>query len=519
MSLDVPRRDGTTHSILHDTWDKADLKRARSEFRGLGRARKKINAFAPTGTEAVDDVFYVLHKADPRLVPRETMSASFLFNYQVITELLGLPIVHRLREQTVGSLLQAASATVELIPTLEAIFDRLALARKLAEKLADILDTLARAQALVEMDREAVDALLDGLKEERWGSARAAAFQLASAQEAVSMFEEAARDQAAALDAALAEAAPAIAGILTGGVGEISTNVDKSVHTCYAWGTSPGELQRLPAGERMKLAKKLNTPRLKQIADLFGRIHNLSLSVAAEEVDDLHDDIVDLEFGSDLGRVAASEFLLLADPTTELQFLSRFVEHELLQYAIQGTDDTGRGGIIMCIDGSGSMGVGQRDLWAKATMLVLLHRARSQGRQMHVINFGYRKLRHFAFIKPADFTADRILSAAEAFWASGTDFTAPMAKAVELLQDEYHAAGRTRADVVFATDDECWVPDQFMHDYLTEMGVMKARTWGLMVGGEARTDGALWQMSEGRVLTVQDLTSGRDLRPMLAGVH
>lgn len=479
---------GTTHAVVSDTWDRADLKRALKEVRPLARARRKLTDQHWTGSEAVDDTFFLLYKADPHLVPRSQMRASHLVNHQVLGELLTTTAARRLREYTVGDFVAASTAAVEIARNLEAIFDRLSLALAAAERLQVVLGALAKAQ---DDDDE----------------------------DLVTLLEEAVEHQEAMVVALLAQAGAETAAAVADGATTAFDLVSAQEQVRRAWGLGPGELSRLPADERLRLARALNTPRMAQIGDLFGRISNLAMSAAVERVEDLHDDVVDLEAGSDLSRVMPSEFLGLTDSLLVPGFLARLASEELLQVAVEGPDELGRGAIVMCIDGSGSMGIGERDLWAKATMLVLLHQARAQGRQMHVISFGFRQLAHHAFMRPTDFTPERIIAAAESFWASGTDFATPMMEVIELLRTEVAESGRTQADVVFATDDECWVDSATMGAYLDSMRAMSARTWGLMVGEEVSPDGPLWQMSEGRVLTVKDLTSGQDVRSLLAGIR
>jgi uncharacterized protein with von Willebrand factor type A (vWA) domain len=170
----------------------------------------------------------------------------------------------------------------------------------------------------------------------------------------------------------------------------------------------------------------------------------------------------------------------------------------------------------MCLDSSGSM-TGGREMWSKAVMLNLLHTAREQRRQMHVIHFGSpSRVKIDSFVEPQDFTPDRIIEAAGTFWGGGTDFHTPMQRALQILVEEHERTGVTRADVVFATDDECQVAPEFMETYLAEMRRIGARTFGLNMS-DVRTapDGALAVMSEGRVASLQDLRSGRDVQAML----
>jgi hypothetical protein len=72
--------------------------------------------------------------------------------------------------------------------------------------------------------------------------------------------------------------------------------------------------------------------------------------------------------------------------------------------------------------------------------------------------------------------------------------------------------------VVFVTDDECYVDDAFMKEYLEEMENMKATTWGISVAGGSVREGALNTMCAGKVATIKDITSGEDVRGMFRGV-
>lgn len=58
----------------------------------------------------------------------------------------------------------------------------------------------------------------------------------------------------------------------------------------------------------------------------------------------------------------------------------------------------------------------------------------------------------------------RILDFAEAFLGGGTSCQTPLATAGELLEKEFDATARPRADIVMITDDECGVTEQWTRD-------------------------------------------------------
>jgi uncharacterized protein with von Willebrand factor type A (vWA) domain len=59
---------------------------------------------------------------------------------------------------------------------------------------------------------------------------------------------------------------------------------------------------------------------------------------------------------------------------------------------------------------------------------------------------------------PGKFTPEDLMAAATHFFCGGTDFEAPMREAVRLMEQE----GFHKADVVFVTDGECKMPEDFV---------------------------------------------------------
>ena len=64
----------------------------------------------------------------------------------------------------------------------------------------------------------------------------------------------------------------------------------------------------------------------------------------------------------------------------------RFLDAELLQYALRAIDEKGRGPMVVCIDGSSSM-AGDKEIWSKAVSLTLLDIAQRQRRLFRSICF------------------------------------------------------------------------------------------------------------------------------------
>jgi uncharacterized protein with von Willebrand factor type A (vWA) domain len=357
---------------------------------------------------------------------------------------------------------------------------------------------------LTDQQKEALDAQAEAIRE---------------AQERLEELQGQAQAEADQLEKDMEAQAPMVKALLTQALNKAEAEAEATNSVATTWGLEPGELQRLNAEERMELARRLSSDRFKRIADLFGPMRNIMFSEQARKTTNSREEIFDVETGNDLSHLLPSELLNLDDELTELDFLRRYSERSLMQYALQGSEKLARGGIIFCEDGSGSMS-GEREMWAKAVMLCLLHLARQQHRTMHVFHFGSPgQIRHIPFVEESDFTLDRILEAAELFFNGGTDFVTPMKGALGVLQEEFAKTGGVRADVVFVTDDECWVDETFMTHYLDEMHRMDATTWGISVTGhQPSKDGALSKMCEGKTATVKDFASGGDVRDVFRTV-
>lgn len=299
-----------------------------------------------------------------------------------------------------------------------------------------------------------------------------------------------------------------------GDVGEVAEGlaegVEDEIEAAAAWGVEPGSLQHLPVAERLALARALDSQRVRAIADLFGRLRSAAFAQPAV-AEGGWGEVCDLELGADLARVVGSEWLGLVEAGLEDVFFARLANGELLQVETTAEDELGRGGIILCVDGSGTMNLPlqgyTREMWAQALKLLLVRQAQRQGRPLHVIDFGARgEYQHVAFESPGDFAPDRVLATAGAFYGRGTDFETPLRLALKLTA----GSPGMGADVVFVSDGDCWVSDAFLARYEEQATLLGVRTWGVLVaarGGFPFTK---------RVWTVADLTGGPEVGDLLA---
>lgn len=527
----VHPKDLGSQAIDADRWDREDLASQLNALPPFSAARQQLQDFAGTGDKAMNDTFWALLKADPVLIDKDKIRPSHLVNRQIAEQMLELDATTQLRRYSVNDDVQAALSATTLEPDLETLFDRTSKQREQAQEFENKLQELAQAirdfndlsdkmEGEGEGEGEGGGAGSgEGMSdEERQAAMDAMQAQANDLQELIDALREEAAQAGSELEKSMDKGEAGIRFVLSKAIGEAADEAEQTQATARAWGLEPGELQRKPANERMELAKRLNNDRFRRIADLFGPMHNLMLSEQKRKVVHVNEEVYDVALGNDLARVLPQEILNLHNGLMRLDFLRRYTERQLLTYDLEGTEQLSRGGIVLMEDGSGSMS-GERELWAKAVMLCLLHLCRQQKRPMYVVHFGSPgQFKTLSFVRPEDFALENVLDAAELFWASGTDFVTPMKEALRLLKVDYAITGATRADVVMLSDGECAVPDNFMTEYLEEINSMESTTWALDLSGYGRSEGALSKMSENKVAVIADLLSGENVRDMFRAV-
>src|SRR5205823_5182219 len=179
------------------------------------------------------------------------------------------------------------------------------------------------------------------------------------------------------------------------------------------------------------------------------------------------EEVFEVRLGSDLERLLPPELLALHHPLLRRDFARRLVEGRLLSYSLRGADQRGRGPMIVCLDGSGSM-AGDKEIWSKAVALTLLEIARRQRRLFRFICFSSADTPLFTLdLNPRErheVQEDRALDVAEYFPGGGTDFETPLSAALDCLR----AARYRRGDVVLITAGECRAGPEWLAGFKAE---------------------------------------------------
>jgi len=482
--------------VLHtDHYDDLDWEQARANAPKVRRLGDDLAEANWTGPALLGDVWSSLVKARPKLRNESEVARTHRINHRVMGELMEDDSWRELRRYTVGDPFGSTMAVATMGAHLADLYRQLAPAQEAA-------DAAEAAQAeLDQAEAEAGDGPLDD-----------------EAQASLDRLRVQASAAGAAADEALDAAAPGIGRAVRLATGTAADNAAEEADAAAGWGLGPGELGKVDPTERQRLAKLLGSDRLRRIAELLGRMRNLSFGEQSTRYDPGPDEIHDVILSDDLARLVPSELTNLLDDDLEDLFWLRFAERQLLTYELRETHREAKGSIVYVEDNSDSMtwAGGDRELWARATGLALLDIAVRQGRRFVAIVFSSAgQMATFDF-DPASRDTNRMLDYASVTFHGGTDFAGPLDAAIDIL-DSDAGAGRCDGDIVFATDGDAKVSDAWLARWADARNRLGFTCYGINIGGDAA--GTLDTICDGRVAEVHRLVDGDDTRDIFRSIN
>ena len=359
--------------------------------------------------ELMQDTFDALFKNEPKLLEEWQIKPDFLVNKVIADKLLESPRYKELRVMTQADELASAVGT-------EVMSEQLIEWIKEQKELNDALNQLIEAAGGMESADGEGEGEDDEGKEGEEGKGKSNKKQTLA--EAMKAYEEAMQNfQAMSEDRKLNKSIDRIAAKVKDQVRETSDMISN-------WGLErSGTYTKRPVNEKMELLNKLRTnQKLQQIARLAGRYRRLALQTKREKVKKGLDETHSITQGDDLGRLIPAEWMRLAHPLTEQQFVADLIEKKTLIYQVKGKEKKARGPIITCIDESGSMS-GLPEIWAKSVALALFEIAREQKRDFYVIHFSsgarMEQLHTNEFLKTDPFNIEQMIDMAEYFENGG----------------------------------------------------------------------------------------------------
>jgi len=223
--------------------------------------------------------------------------------------------------------------------------------------------------------------------------------------------------------------------------------------------------------EVIRLARNTDIKRLLEVISMVPQItHKVKRRVERSTKGEL----VGYELGSDLERVVPTELKL-----PKLYFRIKFVESKLLLY--EKVLPKTLGPFYLLIDKSGSM-EGEKIMWAKATAIALLMRARKENRDFYLRFFD--GLPHPLIKVPRRMKTSDMISLikylARVKGGGGTDITRAIATACD---DITSGTIKGKSDVIIITDGEDRISETIVE---RKLKTANARLISVMILGENR---------------------------------
>ena len=506
--------------VVHDDYDEEGWDDMIEAVPDLHRLRVRLDMVVEGLGVLVQDCFYALCKARPVFNEPASLPPSMLFNFGVLNSLFSTPNWERLHSLTVGDDLAAARATVLLGKDLERIVDWMQAHSRLNPEGA-------LGQQITEYE-DLLDALED-LKKEYEGKEGDKDFQ-----QRVDIINRQSKQHAERLGLELEDIEDDYYDLeefvhvsATGPLEDISETTEALGTLGLAWGLSKGEMRILPADQRLEMMGFLDNQKIREIAKLFGAVERLAFGEQSKKVVGVPEEIFDVALGGDIDDFLIDELLLLGHEAAKHDLLRRIAADEVAQYIMRGKDKVAQGGIKCFVDSSLSMD-GARDIWAKAIALSLLKIARDQKREFVGCLFGSVNVLSEWDFRGSGVTGQvmhkstqsdsetempyvkGIIDFASTFLNSGTDYVTPLSHGVVMLQEEFEQFGSVKGDIVFITDSECGVPNDWLEKFQAEKERLQFRVWGIMVGHEGRNE-PLNTICDGRIWRISDLASGGEI--------
>lgn len=523
--LNSKKRTKLKQSIRVDRWDMQTASQIRREVKDFVVAENDLGNAVETGIEAMNDALFALYKAKPEVVPNSEMRSSHAVNRAVIDELMKMPDFEKNRYVSVGDPIGTGLACASMEPDLEILFDKLSKAQDLANQSQIIEDSYDQ---LLQSGEDLIDQIQNSETEDQ---AKNYQQDLDRINDALDQLNQQLDKTQEDLQKELESQSGNISQSLKSAVDKLS-DANQAASAVDGWGFAPGGLKKMSPDERIKLSKKLQTERFKRMAEIFGKMQSVAFHEQTHKVDYAPEEVYDLEQGADLQRVVPIDMLSLTDDILVFDWLHRFVERNLTQYALRGEDSVVKGGIILLEDGSSSMS-GTREIWAKAIGLALLKVAALQHRPFSVINFsGPNSFVRWNFdttgdvIKSVKFHngaehsfegISSILDYAETTMSGGTNFETPLSIALDILNDQFDRQNSVDGDIVFLTDGECGVAPTFLEMFKANQAKLGFQVFGVAIQTNPSSE-PFNTICDGRTIGLKQLTDVNDMRPLFSEI-
>lgn len=440
----------------------------------------------PTFKYLYQDIFLSLYKYKARVLPETDIHVSARMNRNILKILINTPEYITLRKNCRFDQFNAAIGTEvigkEAIEILKEALKNIQELQKKKDKLDELLEEEEKMDELVEQ-MENIDELLEDAK--RTGNmAGAAQYQaeLDAAGHSMAALKALANkiaeecDELVEEDELEDELAQQVTTMMGKCMDEASQEVQEVHEVCEAWGLGEGDNCRVPFQQKKDAVEKIRrSTKLQQMTDTIGRMKESAITEQKKKAKHGAVEIKSVTVGDKIQDTLPSERMNLCMDVTKGDFYRRMTEHSLMQYSKEAHKQKNKGPIIVCVDTSGSM-QGDQEIWSKAVTIGVLEIAQLQKRDFACIIYSSNADKPI-IIRKDEVSPDKIIKCAETFHNGGTSFESPLREAMKLIEDSTFK----EADVLFITDGDCYVSDDFCRKFNRVKEEKEFRTLGVLV--------------------------------------
>ncbi|QKY69344.1 VWA domain-containing protein [Lentibacillus sp. CBA3610] len=421
--------------------DKFDKRRFQKLY-DLSQGLQNLNEFEapfPTYGSLLNDIWGSLYKMKPELKEREDVPKAFQTNHAFMKRIMDDENFERYRETTRLDDLASAIGTVQFG---KKTHEWLKQQREHDDSLDEQMQELNAMQRQFERQRQEY-----GAGNENQNLQEELQHRTEELQEVI---EQALNPRNNGFDEAMEQALEAT---------QASKQNLKTLMGGTKAGSGEAELKKVPLRDQLALAEQLtDDARLQQIAEWAGRFK----LIARKKQKSKHHQATSrrgVTRGNDPARLLPAELALYKNETTRTEFLRRFAQQRIRQHDTAGKDALGQGPIVLCLDQSGSMA--SLDTQAKGFTLALMSIAKREKRDFAFIPFSGSAYKYL--YKEGKLKSEDMVELCQYFIGGGTNFESALRKGVEVIQQTRFK----RADIVFVTDGEARVSDNFL-DFFQE---------------------------------------------------
>ena len=447
------------NTTMHDFYDNVAFHSSREECHRLREIEKNKEEYPPL-PNLMQDLFYQFFKYNPQFYDDGEIEPECLPNKEIIKKAMKNENWRKMREMTK---LDEANSIIATLFFSEHIIEEM---KKRDEKFMKEMEKL----------KEKKEELINKIKEHTQ----------AESEEAKNNIEQEIESLKTEIFLNAKKTSNMISQVSVSATIKRATEKMKDFFdsaNAISWGSETKELSFSDPREKIKLANFfMKNENFAKIIKEIGRLKNILVETRRQKIKHGTSEIYSIGTGRDLGRILPCEVLKMRHPVLKKDFYKRFLDGSLLEYSLRSKEKMGKGNIIVCLDCSGSMSSKlydeiSRELYAKALALAILELAVRDNRNYHLIMFEATIKQEYKFGKDKKPDVNDIISIANTTYTGGTNFDAPLEKALSSINEE--------GDIVFITDGECKVGDDFLKKFNEVKEKLNFQVVSLQVGNSS----------------------------------